>query len=464
MKHPGGNPEDAELTRASLRLAVQFTVLVVVLLGLAAGLVYGLVSTQTREAAEQTLSSAAQSDSPREAPLDVFLAVYDDGRLAVSRNMPSGLPDEEALAEVAETGVARRDTVTAGDRTYEVLTTRRGRDVVQAAVDTRESTEQLRRLAVALVVSVAAAGLVAGAVSALAARAAMRPMAEALALQRRFVADASHELRTPLTLLSTRAQLLRRRLVSDAAGPAPQSNADGSGGRPNQEAVRAADDVVADTKVLTGILEDLLMAADPRQTGPAEPVNLVVLAESAVASLQPEARRRNLFLELDTPAPEVIVLGGQFALQRIFTALGANALDYATSLVRVSVRPSGREAVIRVMDDGPGFPPGFSRHAFERFASTRNQTRKPAENQTRKPAGDQTGKPAGDPAEKDGRTAEPGPSRGEETSAEPRHYGLGLALVAEIAARYGGSVRALPAAGGAGGVVEVRLPLAGKRP
>mgnify|MGYP000075071323 CR=1 FL=1 len=129
------NREDTELTRASLRLAVQFTALVVVLLGLAGGLVYGLVSSQTREAVENTLSSATQFDSPRDVPLDVFLAVYDDGRLAVSRNMPSGLPDQEALAEVAETGVARRDTVTAGDRTYEVLTDRRGRDVVQAAVD-----------------------------------------------------------------------------------------------------------------------------------------------------------------------------------------------------------------------------------------------------------------------------------------------------------------------------------------
>lgn len=436
------NREDTELTRASLRLAVQFTALVVVLLGLAGGLVYGLVSSQTREAVENTLSSATQFDSPRDVPLDVFLAVYDDGRLAVSRNMPSGLPDQEALAEVAETGVARRDTVTAGDRTYEVLTDRRGRDVVQAAVDTRESTDQLRRLAFALILSVAVAGLAAGAVSALAARAAMRPMAEALALQRRFVADASHELRTPLTLLSTRVQMLRRRLAAEAGGPRPV-DADGGGAGPGVDgggaggggdsaAVRAADDVIADTKVLTGILEDLLMAADPRQTGPAEPVNLVELARSAVRALEPEAKKRDLTMDLDIPASAVTVLGGEFALHRIFTALGANALDYARSIVRVSVRSSGRDAVIQVSDDGPGFPPGFNRHAFERFASTRSRVE--------------------------------GKSNRDGQLAEPRHYGLGLALVAEIVARYGGSIRALPNAAAAGGsVVEVRLPLAGPK-
>lgn len=446
--------EETELRRAALRLAVQFTALTMVLLGLAGILVYGLVSTQTREAAEQTLAAAVQIDSPREAPLDVFLAVYDDGRLAVSRNMPSGLPDEDALTKVAASGESLRTTVTAGDRpygdrTYEVLTVRRGGDVVQAAVDTHEATEQLRRLSLALVVSVLAAGLVAGAFSAVAARAAMRPMAEALALQRRFVADASHELRTPLTLLSTRAQLLRRRLASSLSSASPSSP--GSAEAPvlpadpaeaaevppesapdtnaETEALQAADEVVEDTKVLTGILEDLLMSADPRQSGGLEAVNLVPLARSTVNSLQPEANRRGLTLELDLPAQEVTVLGGQSALQRIFTALGANALDYARSLVRFSVQSRGREAVIRVSDDGPGFPPGFTRQAFERFASARDRE-------------------DGDIREIDG-------------SPAPRHYGLGLALVAEIAARYGGSVRALPAVAGSGGVVEVRLPLAG---
>ncbi len=84
------------------------------------------------------------------------------------------------------------------------------------------------------------------------ARRAVRPLAAALALQRRFVADASHELRTPLTLLSTRTQLLRRHLRRGA-------DAD--------ELTGEVDGVVTDARQLADILDDLLLAADTRGCG-----------------------------------------------------------------------------------------------------------------------------------------------------------------------------------------------------
>ncbi|WP_354179551.1 histidine kinase dimerization/phospho-acceptor domain-containing protein [Arthrobacter sp. UYP6] len=69
----------------------------------------------------------------------------------------------------------------------------------------------------------------------------MRPMAGALALQRRFVADASHELRTPLTLLSACAQLLRRRLASSLSSASPVSPADAAEVPPESSPDRHAD-------------------------------------------------------------------------------------------------------------------------------------------------------------------------------------------------------------------------------
>ena len=73
--------------------------------------------------------------------------------------------------------------------------------------------------------------------------------------------------------------------------------------------------------------------------------------------------------------------------------------------------------VLRVSDDGPGLPNELRGRVFERFASAR-----------------------------------------ETSGGHTRHYGLGLALVAEIADRFGGTVQSEPSHG-RGASLTVRLPL-----
>ena len=407
-----------ELRRATTRLSLQFTAFIVVLLSLVGVLVYSLAAAGTAAAARQTLAEAVDLSNARDAPLNVFLAVYDRRGLAVSRDMPAGLPVEEALAEVAAGGASREETVTVGGATYQVLTVRRGDDVVQAAVDTRESRAELQRLVLVLAGTILGAAAVAAAFSILAARAAIRPLAQALALQRRFVADASHELRTPLTLLSTRAQLLRRRVERGR-------RRDGAGEEPEQDQwlQDGLTEIVSDAAVLTGILEDLLVSADPRRSETVQPVDLADVVRDVAGSFEALAAGRGLHLEVRAPQGEVMVPGVRAAFQRLVTSLLANAVDYARSTVELSVDRSGREAVLAVADDGPGLPPELEGRLFERFSSVR----------------------AGSPVEQAG-------------AGTSRHYGLGLALAAEIAARFGGTIRA-ESRPGAGTSLTVRLPL-----
>ncbi|WP_160318880.1 sensor histidine kinase [Arthrobacter sp. ERGS1:01] len=373
-------------------------------------LLYSIVAASSAEAMNKSLTNATQVDSPRDAPAGVYVAISDDGRLSASPVMPPGLPDTDTMNRVAASHSDEQGDFSVAGRTYQVLTIFRGDSVVQAAVDTHEGREALKRLVWAMVVAVATAALLAAASSVWMARRAMRPLVESLALQRRFVADASHELRTPLTLLSTRAQLLRRKLAGTGLPPEGVST----------EVAR----IVEDSKMLTGILDDLLISADPRGAVDHTAVDLVGVANSAVDLASPQALKQAIRLDSVGAGGPVKVLGSPVALLRVFTSLISNALDHAETAVSVEVGVRGMEARIVVTDDGPGFAPGTESRVFERFSSAR-------------------------------------PGAG--GSGGTRHYGLGLALVAEIVALHNGKIMVEPIAPGAGAAVVVVLPVLRKR-
>lgn len=400
--------DQSEFRRAVTRLSIQFTALIVAILALMGGLLYSIVTTAASESDNRKMAAATLIDSPRDAPLDVFVAIFNNGQLAVSRNMPAGLPDTSAISRVLASHRSETGTSQVGGRSYAVLTAFHDGRVAQAALDRHESQEEADRLVLAMSTTGAAAAVLAALVSVWMAGRALRPLAESLALQRRFVADASHELRTPLTLLSTRAQMLRRKLTRPGAGPAPEEVANGVKG------------IVEDARLLTGILDDLLISADPRAAADYEPVNLGSIGAGAAALAEAEAQKRSILLESKFPSVPVTVRGSEVSLGRVFTALISNSLDHAKSTVTVQVSTQGREAVIRVADDGPGFPPDFDTRAFERFASPRADAGK---------------------------------------EGVSRHYGLGLALVAEIATLHKGRV-GIDSSPAGGAVVVVTLPLA----
>lgn len=390
-----------------MRLAVQFGVLIVVLFIILGGVVFAVVIASQSEAIQRTLINTSRVDSPHDAPSGVFVIITDDRGTQVPSNLPAGLPDAAALQDVSQTGQDTQQTKTFAGRTYTIRTSADHGRVIQVAVDLRESREELQRLGVALVVSGIIATIAAGLIAAWMARHAMRPLAEALALQRRFVMDASHELRTPLTLLSTRAQLVRRRLLASTTN------------EPSGDVAHGLDEIVQDARVLSEILEDLLVAADPREVAEKDHLDLAQLADDAVGLLRSDAETRRIVIRRTGSTDPVMVTAARVSMQRLFTALIANALDHAASAVDVEVTLHGREAVIRVVDDGPGFPQGMDEHAFERFASSR-------------------------PASQD--------------HEGPRHYGLGLALVSEVAVRHGGGVSIEARAPGREASVVVRIP------
>ena len=224
----------------------------------------------------------------------------------------------------------------------------------------------------------------------------------ALARQRAFVADASHELRTPLAVLSGELELADRP------------------GRSRDELAAAVRTAAAEADRLARITSDLLLLArsdDDQLSLRLEQAEIGPLLAQSAERARPRFAAAGLACRIDAPAG----LRASIDPDRIRQAVD-NLLDNASrfaprgSVIVLAAKASGPDVDIEVRDHGPGFPPGFLPHAFERF-------RRPDTGRSRDDGG----------------------------------AGLGLAIVQAIAAAHSGVAFARNMPGG-GAVVGLHLP------
>jgi signal transduction histidine kinase len=389
-------PRSAEsvlVRRAALQLGLQGAVFASTIVVLLVATAVAVVVTSQRHAATALLNTAVSgADDVTDPPTGIWLVMRTPtGTTTNTVGLPAGLPDTDAIDRVAAGGPGDTDQDRINGIDYQVQTLRQNdQTIVQGVLDlSTNHTERDQLIALLLGVGGVGLGLAAVGGTWLGHRA-LRPLSAALVLQRRFVADAGHELRTPVTLLSTRAQLLRRRLRH--LEPTTQSALGGE-----------IDALIGDSARLGDILEDLLLAADPLASHTRESVELVELAHAVLATAAAQAAQRGIRLTGPPPATGPIpVPGSPVALRRALTALLDNALRHARHHVTITVRTDNHHALIDVIDDGPGIDPDLAPRLFERFVS-----------------------------------GGAGPTHGR------RRYGLGLAVVNEIATAHGGRVELL---------------------
>lgn len=230
-------------------------------------------------------------------------------------------------------------------------------------------------------------------------------MRAALAQERRFVADASHELRTPLTAIKAHAQSID----PEALAPADRATL--------AQVLRGVD---RSARVVRQLLS-LARADRPEGPGPAACSDLAAIAGAVAAELYPLAVRAGVELAVET-APAA-ARADPADVEIMLANLVENAIAHAGAGALCRIRcaaagpGSGDEALLVVEDSGPGIPPELRDAVFARFR--------------RGP------RPGGDGA------------------------GLGLAIVAALATRSGGSVTLDTAPDLGGTRVTIRLPRAG---
>lgn len=218
--------------------------------------------------------------------------------------------------------------------------------------------------------------------------------------RRIFLASVGHDLRSPLASIRASVEALEDGLVSDTArylrGIANDAD----------HLARLVDDLFLLSRVEAGRLELVPEAFD-----------LTELADGAVEAAAALASRHGVSLRSNShQATEVTA--DEMAISRVLRNLIDNAVRHSpeggTVVVDIDAQPTG--AILRVIDEGPGFDPAIRTTAFDRFV-----------------------------------TADPARARG---------AGLGLAIARGIIDAHGGNIAIED---GPGGRVAVTLPVAASR-
>jgi len=220
---------------------------------------------------------------------------------------------------------------------------------------------------------------------------------------RRFIADASHELRTPLASIRGYAQLS----LGEAAPMTPTQ-------------ARSFDRIESEAQRMASLVDDLLLLArlDAGQPLRRDEVELTLLAVDAVSDAQ--AADATHEWRLDVTDDLIAVTGDENRLRQVVANLLRNAQTHTPpgTTVTLSLSRDGGDAVLRVIDTGPGIDASVADRLFDRFAR----------------ADDARNRDAGS-------------------------TGLGLSIAEAITAAHGGAISVESEPGRT--VFEVRLPLDG---
>jgi len=168
-----------------------------------------------------------------------------------------------------------------------------------------------------------------------------------LAREKTFVADASHELRTPLATLKMELELALRRQRS---------------AEELRQTLRSADQEIDRLSALADNL--LTLARSDEGTLPVRRLDIgaIDLLESVRERFDPQHERVQLAV-----ANDVRLLGDRERLEQALDNLLDNAFRYGAGEVTLRASAGVQGVELHVEDTGPGFPPDFIDHAFQRF-------------------------------------------------------------------------------------------------
>lgn len=188
------------------------------------------------------------------------------------------------------------------------------------------------------------------------------PTQQAWEKQQAFVANASHELRAPLTLIHAGVEVALRESQSDS-----------------QKQVLS--DVLSDSNYMNKLIEELLLLS--RLDGQAvefeiQPINLRQFLPKIIRQLEVTAANNGIGLKSDVDA--LSILADPMRLEQILLIVVDNAIQHTPNggEISISVRASGKNALIAISDTGTGIGNEHLHRVFDRFYQVRQKAQRNA--------------------------------------------------------------------------------------
>ncbi len=232
----------------------------------------------------------------------------------------------------------------------------------------------------------------------------LRPIEEAMEKQKRFIADASHELKTPLTVLKTAMEVdLRDKKISSRTKSILVEN-------------------LKEVDSLNNLINSLLKLARRIEKGEIafQEISLNDIVDKATRYITPLAKRKKITIRIKVTPKRAIVLGEESSLVELLATLLDNSVKYTPKGGKIGVKVISRKSglLLSVKDNGAGIKNEHLDHIFDRFYRV-DQSR---------------------------------------SKSIADGFGLGLSLVKEVVAQYGGSI-IVKSNIGKGTVFTIKLPL-----
>lgn len=187
-------------------------------------------------------------------------------------------------------------------------------------------------------------------VAAILSRIAVRPVAQSIEEQKRFIADASHELKTPLAVISANNQIL----LSGAA-------------EAQKEWLNSTSEEI---KIMNDVLRDMLTLAQGEALSGITKVNADIskIADGICLQFDAVAFEKNITLE-SRIQENVFADCDEKMIRRLFTILIDNAVKYEPEggIVFVALQKNGNKTTFAVRNFGSTVKKEDLPHLFERF-------------------------------------------------------------------------------------------------